>query len=278
MTSVRDREEDDRRELPVRPTDEDPLAASGSELIGGPAGRRARAAGHHWWNPLRVMVLVVIGMFALGMVQKVPCYSGAWFKPGDPQYIHACYSDIPHLYAQRGFATDLVPYFDKIPMGTSGSAGLHYLEYPVLTGLFMEVASWLTPHGSARAQRADVLGGQLRHADGLRGRAGVVRGAHHQAAPVGRPVRRAVPRAGADRDRQLGPVRGGAGGRRADALVARQGRLGRCADRPGHRGQALSGAAARRAVRAVPAGRAATAVRGRAWGARSAPGCWSTCR
>ncbi|MEE4541062.1 glycosyltransferase 87 family protein [Streptomyces sp. V4-01] len=150
MTSVRDREEDDQRELSVRPTDEDPLAVSGSELIGGPAGRWARAAGHHWWNPLRVMVLVVIGMFALGMVQKASCYSGAWFQPGDPQYIHACYSDIPHLYAQRGFSTDLVPYFDRIPTGMSGSADLHYLEYPVLTGLFMEVASWLTPHGSAQ--------------------------------------------------------------------------------------------------------------------------------
>ncbi len=149
MTSVRDREEDDRRELPVRPTDEDPLAAAGSELVGGPAGRRA-GAGHPWWNPLRIMVLAVIGMFALGMVQKASCYSGGWFQNGDPQYIHACYSDIPHLYAQRGFATDLVPYFDRIPDALSGTPNLHYLEYPVLTGLFMEVASWVTPHGSAQ--------------------------------------------------------------------------------------------------------------------------------
>jgi uncharacterized membrane protein len=150
MTSVRDREEDDRRQPAVRPTDEDPLAASGSELIGGPAGRRARIGGHHWWNPLRIMVLVVIGMFALGMVQKASCFDGAWFQAGDPQYIHACYSDIPHLYAQRGFASDLVPYFDRLPEGTTGSADIRYLEYPVLTGLFMEVASWLTPHGSAQ--------------------------------------------------------------------------------------------------------------------------------
>ncbi|MCL2731257.1 MAG: glycosyltransferase 87 family protein [Actinomycetia bacterium] len=148
MTSVRYREDDDRREVPVRPTDEDPVAASGSEIIGGPAGRRAALGGHRWWNPLRVMVLVVIGMFALGMAQKASCYSSAWFKAGDPQYIHACYSDIPHLYAQRGFASDLVPYFDRIPDTVSGSGTLHYLEYPVLTGLFMEVASWVTPHGS----------------------------------------------------------------------------------------------------------------------------------
>lgn len=156
MTSVRDREPDGRTDPPVRPTDEDPLAAAGSELIGGPAGRWARTGGHRWWNPLRVMVLVVIGLFALGMAQKASCYSSGWFKTGDEQYIHACYSDIPHLYAQRGFATDVVPYFDRIPDAVSGAPDIHYLEYPVLTGLFMEVASWLTPHGGSGQHRAQI--------------------------------------------------------------------------------------------------------------------------
>jgi uncharacterized membrane protein len=146
MTSVRDREADDRRDLPVRPTEDDPVAAAGSELIGGPAGRRILAGS--WWNPLRVMVLAVIGMFALGMVQKASCYSGGWFQYGDAQYIHACYSDIPHLYTQRGFASNLVPYFDRIPVSLSQNNDIHYLEYPVLTGLFMEVASWVTPSGA----------------------------------------------------------------------------------------------------------------------------------
>ncbi|MBM9505968.1 glycosyltransferase family 87 protein [Actinacidiphila acididurans] len=159
MTSVRDRGQrgaEDRRELPVRPTDEDPLAASASELIGGPAGRRVLTGGRRWWNPLRVMVLVLIGVFALGMAQKASCYSSGWFQPGDPQYIHACYSDIPHLYSQRGFATDLVPYFDRIPDGISSAPDIHYLEYPVLTGLFMEVASWVTPHGGDMQHRAQI--------------------------------------------------------------------------------------------------------------------------
>lgn len=150
MTSVRDREQDDPRELPeapVRPTDEDPLAASASQLIGGPAGRRARTGGHRWWNPLRIMVLVLVAVFGLGMAQKSTCYSSGWFLPGDAQYIHACYSDIPHLYTTRGFDADLVPYFDSIPEQISKAPDIHYLEYPVLTGLFMEVASWLTPHG-----------------------------------------------------------------------------------------------------------------------------------
>ncbi|GAA2269708.1 membrane protein [Streptomyces ruber] len=128
----------------VRPTREDEIAASGSELIGGPVGRRA-LLGTSWWTPVRVIALVAIGMFALGMVQKLPCYDGAWFFGASSQYTHACYSDIPHLYQGRGFADGLVPYFDKLP------GDMEYLEYPVLTGVFMEVASWLTP-GSGSIQ------------------------------------------------------------------------------------------------------------------------------
>ncbi|MEU6279679.1 glycosyltransferase 87 family protein [Streptomyces sp. NPDC047028] len=124
---------------PVRPTREDEVAAAGSELIGGPIGRWA-LLGTSWWTPVRVIALVAIGMFALGLVQKAPCYHSAWFFGASSQYTHACYSDIPHLYDGRGFAAHLVPYFDKLP------GDMDYLEYPVLTGVFMEVASWLTPH------------------------------------------------------------------------------------------------------------------------------------
>ncbi|MFI2641626.1 glycosyltransferase family 87 protein [Streptomyces sp. NPDC018610] len=124
---------------PVLPTREDEVAAAGSELIGGPIGRRA-LLGRSWWTPVRVVALVAIGMFALGLVQKAPCYHSAWFFGASSQYTKACYSDIPHLYQGRGFADGLVPYFDKLP------GDMPYLEYPVLTGVFMEVASWLTPH------------------------------------------------------------------------------------------------------------------------------------
>src|SRR5687767_2104736 len=90
----------------VRPTKEDEVAAVGSALIGGPIGCRA-LPGTSWWTPVRVIVLVAIAMFALGMVQKLPCYDGAWFFGASSQYTHACYSDIPHLYQGRGFADGL---------------------------------------------------------------------------------------------------------------------------------------------------------------------------
>ncbi|WP_258028812.1 glycosyltransferase family 87 protein, partial [Streptomyces fradiae] len=124
----------------VCPTREDEVAATGSEVIGGPVGRRARL-GTDPLTPVRVVVLVALGTFALGMVQKLPCYNWAWFRGAASQYTHACYSDIPHLFAARGFSDGLVPYFDRF------SGDMQYLEYPVLTGAFMQVAAWLTPGG-----------------------------------------------------------------------------------------------------------------------------------
>ncbi|MEU0986243.1 glycosyltransferase 87 family protein [Streptomyces sp. NPDC005953] len=121
----------------VRPTRRDSIAAAGSELIGGPLGRWAQRRSTGPFTPVRVVVLVALGMFALGMVQKMPCYNWAWFRGASSQYTHACYSDIPHLYLGRGFSEGLIPYFDRLP------GDMEFLEYPVLTGLFMQVASWL---------------------------------------------------------------------------------------------------------------------------------------
>ncbi|WP_066929215.1 glycosyltransferase family 87 protein [Streptomyces sp. NBRC 110611] len=142
MTSV-------RQDGPVPPTRRDEVAAAGSELIGGPIGRRA-LLGTSWLTPVRVIVLVALGMFALGMVQKLPCYNGGWFFGATSQYTHACYSDIPHLYAGRGFADGLIPYFDRLP------GDMEYLEYPVLTGVFMEVAAWMTPHSGSIQDREQI--------------------------------------------------------------------------------------------------------------------------
>ncbi|QHC26544.1 glycosyltransferase family 87 protein [Streptomyces sp. GS7] len=138
-----------RQDEPVRPTQRDEVAAAGSELIGGPIGRRV-LLGANWMTPVRVIVLVAIGVFALGMVQKLPCYNGGWFFGATSQYVHACYSDIPHLYTGRGFADGLIPYFDRLP------GDMQYLEYPVLTGVFMEVASWMTPHSGAIQDREQI--------------------------------------------------------------------------------------------------------------------------
>ncbi|MDT0267094.1 glycosyltransferase 87 family protein [Streptomyces sp. DSM 44915] len=131
------------RRAVVQPSSQDEVAAAGSELIGGPAGRRA-VPGDGWWTPVRVVALVMIGMFALGMVQKVPCYQEYWFFSATGQYTHACYSDIPYLYESRGFADGKLPYAE---LSDTLSDGMRFLEYPVLTGYFMQLAAWLTPGG-----------------------------------------------------------------------------------------------------------------------------------
>jgi len=138
----------------VVPADEDPVAAAGSEVLGGAPGRRA-LLGVSWWTAARVLAICTIVVFALGMVQKVPCYDSGWFYGATAQYDHACYSDIPHLFTLRGFSIGNIPYLDKLPNSTDPN--MQYLEYPVLTGLFMWVATWLTPGGGGDVHREQVF-------------------------------------------------------------------------------------------------------------------------
>jgi uncharacterized membrane protein len=116
------------------PTRDDPTIAAGCEVLGGPMGRRA-APSSSWWTPLRVVLALAVVALALGVVEREPCRAHAWSRADGQQYAHACYSDIPHLYRERGFVNGDVPYFDH---------GDHQpLEYPVLTGAFMQLAAEL---------------------------------------------------------------------------------------------------------------------------------------
>jgi uncharacterized membrane protein len=87
---------------------------------------------------VRVLLVLVTVTFALGLVQKAPCAAQQW-QDGTARYTQMCYSDIPYLYAGRGFAEGWPPYVD-----TGGR--YEYLEYPVLTGVFAYWAAVVT-HG-----------------------------------------------------------------------------------------------------------------------------------
>lgn len=126
---------------PVSPSLDDPVIRGASELIGGPAGKRVRVAGG-WWNPLRVVVVLAAAGFLLGYLQKVPCIANGW---GEGRYLRMCYSDIPPLFSLRGFADGIFPYLSAPPPGQEA------LEYPALTGMFMALASWITPLDSPEA-------------------------------------------------------------------------------------------------------------------------------
>lgn len=115
-----------RDERPVAATLDDPVLRSASEVIGGPSGRRSQ--GHPWWTPVRVVLALACVAWLLAMAQKAPCALDGWGGENS-RYAKMCYSDIPFLYIDRGFAERRVPYAD-----TDGR--YPDLEYPVLTGWF----------------------------------------------------------------------------------------------------------------------------------------------
>lgn len=126
----------------IAPTKDDELIGESSELVGGPLSKRVAYTGlstaaTSWWNPIRVLIAIGAVTFIVGIIQKIPCISTGWSSPG--RYLTMCYSDIPPLYSMRGFSSGVFPYISQ-PL-----PGQEQLEYPVLTGLFMTVANWLTP-------------------------------------------------------------------------------------------------------------------------------------
>ena len=118
----------------VHPSQDDPLVARGSAVLGGPWGSRA-AAGESWWSPLRVLIIIATVTYAVGYWLRWPCRAENFLN--DDRYVRLCYTDIPYLYYGRGLAQGARPYLDSIP-------GIDTIEYPVLTGWFMWLASLLT--------------------------------------------------------------------------------------------------------------------------------------
>lgn len=119
----------------VAPSHDDPVIRSGSEVLGGPTGRRmASYAG--WWTPLRVLLALATVVMAFGVLERGDCREGAWSRDDGQQFAHACYSDIPHMYRERGFVEGAIPYLDE--------GDWQPLEYPVLTGAVMWVTAEFT--------------------------------------------------------------------------------------------------------------------------------------
>lgn len=90
----------------VRPTQDDPVVASLSAVIGGPLGEHAVAGRARFLTPLRAVLLIAIVVLALGWFAKAPClqqYTNAGggleldWRDGR-QYVAMCYSDTVPLY------------------------------------------------------------------------------------------------------------------------------------------------------------------------------------
>jgi uncharacterized membrane protein len=121
----------------VRPTSDDSVVSALSHGIGGPTGEHAGR--HPWWTPLRVVLALTAVCFALGMVQKAPCYSAQWTNT-QSRYSEMCYSDLPYLYVGRGFAELDWPYSDAIGVRDRYDV----MEYPVGIAYYAYGAAYVT--------------------------------------------------------------------------------------------------------------------------------------
>ena len=258
----------------VLPSRDDPVVRLGSEVVGGPLGRRASPA-RAWWTPLRVLLALTFLTFGVGLVQKDWCRDHAWSAPG--VYTHACYSDIPPLYYGRGLADGRRP----LHRAAARPAG----RVPGADRLAMWLSAKLVPSSDDAAKRTrwyfdiNALGARA----GRRGRRGRHRPARRAASVGRRDVRRRAD-AGPRRDDQLGPVRRRAAHPGHAGVGPRETGGRRRADRARRGDQVLPAVPARSVAGAVPAGRADARVldrarrRGRAAWAVGQPArsCWPT--
>ena len=147
----------------VQPSLDDPVLTALSEGIGGPVGRPVRPA--RWWTPVRVVLALSALAFALGMLQKQPCWSDDW-SDGHERYVAMCYSDVPYLYTGRGFAELLWPYDDDAEV----RAKYQVMEYPVgisyAAWAAAHVSHWLLGDGSVEP-RAEVGADQVLQQPGV---------------------------------------------------------------------------------------------------------------
>ena len=83
----------------------------------------------------RVVILLSIVASLLSFAKFSHCPNTGWQSPD--QYVHACYSDIPALYGERGLDKGVWAY----------SSGAESVEYPVIQGAIMWVTAKFIPQG-----------------------------------------------------------------------------------------------------------------------------------
>jgi len=84
----------------------------------------------------RVVITLALLASLISFVKFSSCESTGWATPD--QYIHACYSDIPALFGERGLSKGDWAY----------SNGVNSVEYPVVTGTVMWALAQITPSGA----------------------------------------------------------------------------------------------------------------------------------
>jgi uncharacterized membrane protein len=83
----------------------------------------------------RVVLLLALLASLLSFAKFNHCAQTGWQSPD--QYVHACYSDIPALYGERGLDKGVWAY----------SSGADSVEYPVIQGTIMWITAKVIPKG-----------------------------------------------------------------------------------------------------------------------------------
>jgi uncharacterized membrane protein len=125
-------------ELAAGAGDDGSGAGGGGMRDGEPDGRRLGPSARRVAELSPILIATTMVVSTLGYLQKVPCRAVGFDYARTVQ--RACYTDIYPLYFARGLAEGKVPYLDEVA---------EPVEYPVLTGWFMQAISsvvrWAMP-------------------------------------------------------------------------------------------------------------------------------------
>ncbi|WP_210756409.1 glycosyltransferase family 87 protein [Gordonia paraffinivorans] len=143
----------------VLPTRTDPLVREASSVVGGPVGAHAVIGRSRHLTPLRVLFALALCGLMLGWFGKASCLqqtpvadsaaeAGASMRldwDDQRQFTNLCYSDVISLYGAERLNIGALPYRDYwFQEDSDGETIKRYMEYPVLTGMFMYGAAQLS--------------------------------------------------------------------------------------------------------------------------------------
>ena len=100
------------------PSREDPVAATLSEVVGGPVGEHA--AGHWWWNAGRALLGATAVALAAGMVSKTACVPSGW-STGTQPYAELCWTDVAGVSSDRGTPPHVTTYLERAAAALPGT-------------------------------------------------------------------------------------------------------------------------------------------------------------
>ncbi|WP_059039807.1 glycosyltransferase family 87 protein [Gordonia desulfuricans] len=162
----------------VIPGHHDVVVAEAARVIGGPSGAHAAIGRSRHWTPIRVLFLLALCTLALGWFGKAGCLQQEAVVTGPDgattleldrsdqrQFTDLCYSDVIALYGAERLDKGAFPYrtywFED---DGNGETIKRYMEYPVITGMYMYVVakgaqawSWAMEHWGVPGALESVL-------------------------------------------------------------------------------------------------------------------------